>query len=68
MSEEEEERMTDANDAEKALDRCTRLADEALIPARLVLSNEAFDRVVELLERSRAPTEALCALMRGECP
>jgi uncharacterized protein (DUF1778 family) len=40
--------------------------DEALIPARLVLDDKAFDRVVGLLERPPAPTEALRELMRGK--
>lgn len=40
--------------------------DEALIPARIVLDGEAFDRVVDLLERPPAPTKALRELMRGK--
>jgi len=42
------------------------LPDEAFIPARLVLDNKVFDRVVKLLESPRAPTEALRELMRGQ--
>jgi hypothetical protein len=42
------------------------LPDEALIPARLLLEDEAFDRVVALLERPPAPTKAFRALMRGQ--
>jgi uncharacterized protein (DUF1778 family) len=42
------------------------LPDEALIPARLVLDDESFDRVVALLEHPPAPTEALRKLMRGQ--
>jgi uncharacterized protein (DUF1778 family) len=42
------------------------LPDEALIPARLLLDDEAFDRVVALLETPAAPTEALRRLMRGQ--
>jgi uncharacterized protein (DUF1778 family) len=42
------------------------LPDEALIPARLVLEEKAFDRVVDLLENPPAPTEALRELMRGQ--
>jgi uncharacterized protein (DUF1778 family) len=41
------------------------LPDEALIPTRLVLDNQAFDRVVALLESPPAPTQALRELMRG---
>jgi uncharacterized protein (DUF1778 family) len=41
------------------------LPDEALIPARLVLEDKAFDRVVELLESPPAPTSALRELMRA---
>jgi uncharacterized protein (DUF1778 family) len=41
------------------------LPDEALIPARLVLDDKAFDRIVELMEKPAAPTEALRELMRG---
>lgn len=42
------------------------LPDEALIPARLVLDDKAFDRVVSLLESPAAPTAALRELMRGK--
>jgi len=41
------------------------LPDEALIPARLVLENHAFDRIVTLMESPPAPTRALRELMRG---
>jgi uncharacterized protein (DUF1778 family) len=43
-----------------------QLPDEALIPARIVLDNKAFDRVVDMLERPPAPTDALRELMRGQ--
>jgi uncharacterized protein (DUF1778 family) len=42
------------------------LPDEALVPARLVLDDKAFDRLVELLDRPPAPTDALRELMRGK--
>jgi uncharacterized protein (DUF1778 family) len=42
------------------------LPDEALVPARLVLEESAFGRVVELLERPPAPTDTLRDLMRGK--
>lgn len=42
------------------------LPDEALVPARLVLDDKAFDRVVALLEHPPAPTPALRELMRGQ--
>ena len=42
------------------------LPDEALIPARLVLEDKAFDRVGDLLESPPAPTETLRELMRGK--
>jgi uncharacterized protein (DUF1778 family) len=42
------------------------LPDEALIPTRLVLDDDAFDRVVKLLENPPAPTAALRDLMRGQ--
>ena len=42
------------------------LPDEALIPARLVLEDKAFERVVDLLEHPPAPTPALRELMRGQ--
>jgi uncharacterized protein (DUF1778 family) len=42
------------------------LPDEALIPARLVLEDKAFDRVVDLLESPPAPTETLRELMHGQ--
>ncbi len=41
------------------------LPDEALIPTRLVLDDQAFDRVVAQLEPPAAPTAALRELMRG---
>jgi uncharacterized protein (DUF1778 family) len=43
----------------------SELPDEALIPARMVLDDSAFDRVVALLEGPAAPTAALRELMRG---
>jgi uncharacterized protein (DUF1778 family) len=42
------------------------LPDEALIPARLVLEDKAFDRIVELLESPPAPTDTLRELMRAQ--
>lgn len=39
--------------------------DEALIPVRLVLEDQAFDRIVAQLESPAAPTQALRELMRG---
>ena len=42
------------------------LPDEALIPTRLVLDDEEFDRVVTVLESPAAPTAALRELMRGQ--
>jgi uncharacterized protein (DUF1778 family) len=42
------------------------LPDEALLPARLVLDDKVFDRIVELLEHPPAPTKALRELMRGK--
>ena len=44
----------------------SELPDEALIPARLVLDDRVFDRVVDLLENPPAPTEALREMMRGQ--
>lgn len=41
------------------------LPDEALVPVRLVVADKVFDRIVELVERPSAPTEALRELMRG---
>jgi uncharacterized protein (DUF1778 family) len=40
--------------------------DDALVPARLVLDDETFDRLVDQLERPLAPTAALRELMRGQ--
>lgn len=48
------------------MDARSRLPDEALIPARLVLEDKAFDEIVKLLESPPAPTEALRELMRGQ--
>ena len=42
------------------------LPDEALIPTRLVLDGDTFERVVKLLEEPPAPTAALRGLMRGQ--
>lgn len=42
------------------------LPDEALVPARVVLEDKVFDRVVALLESPPAPTQALRELMRGK--
>jgi len=42
------------------------LPDEALIPARLVLDDADFERVIVLLEHPPAPTNALRELMRGQ--
>ena len=41
------------------------LPDEALIPVRLVLEDDAFDHIIERMERPAKPTEALRELMRG---
>ncbi len=41
------------------------LPDEAFIPTRVVLDEDAFDRVVERLEAQPVPTPALRELMRG---
>ena len=42
------------------------LPEEALIPTRLVLEDDAFDRVVKLLENPPAPTVALRELLRAQ--
>ena len=42
------------------------LPDEALVPVRLVLEDQAFDRLVDKLARPAAPTAALRELMRGQ--
>lgn len=41
------------------------LPDEAFIPARIVLDDEAFDALVSRLESPPAPTQRLIELMRG---
>ncbi len=41
------------------------LPDEALMPTRLVVDDEEFDRLVQMLETPAAPTEALRELMHG---
>jgi uncharacterized protein (DUF1778 family) len=41
------------------------LPDEALIPARLVLEDEEFDRIVRSIEQPPPPVDALRKLMRG---
>ena len=42
------------------------LPDEAFIPTRIVLEDEAFEHVVARLEAKAAPTAALRELMRGD--
>ena len=42
-----------------------QLPDEAFIPTRLVLEDEAFDGVVERLQKKPSPTAELRELMRG---
>lgn len=41
------------------------MPDEALLPARIVLEDQEFDRLVDRLERPAAPTDELRELMRG---
>jgi uncharacterized protein (DUF1778 family) len=41
------------------------LPEEAFIPARIVLDDDAFARVVALVESAPPPTTALRQLMRG---
>lgn len=41
------------------------LPDEAFVPTRLVLDDDAFDRFAERLETFSPPTQALKELMRG---
>jgi uncharacterized protein (DUF1778 family) len=48
------------------MDARRELPDEALIPTRLVLDDEAFDHIVRELDAANAPTEALRELMRGQ--
>lgn len=43
----------------------TEFPDEALIPASLVLENEAFDRIVGAIASPADPTDALRALVHG---
>lgn len=40
------------------------LPDEAFIPARLVVDDEVFDRLIERIEAPASATESLRALMR----
>lgn len=42
------------------------LPDEALIPTRIVLDDDSFDRLVQRIEDPRPPTDALRKLMRGQ--
>jgi uncharacterized protein (DUF1778 family) len=42
------------------------LPDEALVPARLVIEDGAFDRIVDFLENPPKPTGALRELMRDQ--
>ena len=48
------------------MDSRRALPDEAFVPARIVLEDKAFDRLVESLEHPAAPTEGLRGLMRGQ--
>lgn len=42
------------------------LPDEAFIPTRLVLEDDAFDRLVARIEQPARPTKALRELMRAQ--
>jgi hypothetical protein len=42
------------------------LPDEALVPARMVVEDKVFDRIVDLIESPRQPTKALRELLRGQ--
>jgi hypothetical protein len=42
------------------------LPDEALVPARIVVEDETFDRIAGLVASPPAPTEALRELMLGQ--
>lgn len=42
------------------------LPDEAFVPARIVVDDEEFDRIVAMIENPPRPTEALRELMRGD--
>ena len=42
------------------------LPDEAFIPTRIVLDQDTFRRVIELIDNPPAPTDALRELMRGK--
>ena len=42
------------------------LPEEALVPARLVLEDKAFDRILGLLEAPPKPSRALRELMHGK--
>jgi uncharacterized protein (DUF1778 family) len=42
------------------------MPNEALVPARLVLDEDAFDRVVSALDSPAAPTAGLRELMRDK--
>jgi hypothetical protein len=57
MSDERETPVTDAH-----------LPDEALIPARIVLEADAFDRLTQVIENPPEPTKALRELMLGNRP
>jgi uncharacterized protein (DUF1778 family) len=42
------------------------LPDEALVPARIVVEDKAFDRLVELVTSPPAPSRRLRELVRGQ--
>jgi len=46
------------------MDARRELPDEALVPARIVLEDKAFDRLAESLRQPARPSEALRELMR----
>lgn len=48
------------------MDARRELPDEALVPARLVVDDEAFGRIVEIVTNPPTPTEALRELVRGQ--
>ncbi len=42
------------------------IPQEFIVPTRITLSDDSFDKVAEMVESSSKPTEALKELMRGD--
>lgn len=54
------------NAIEHYLQALYEIPEEFIIPGKIVLRNDSFDKVVDMIENPPEPTEALKSLMRRE--